>query len=69
MNDLKIEVIGMMCEGCEKRIVNSLSTIEGVNEVIANHKEGTVVIKSNEIIDKETVKEMIIDLGFEVKED
>ena len=47
MEEIKLNVNGMVCGGCEKRVVNSLSTIDGVKEVIANHNEGTVAIKSD----------------------
>lgn len=69
MEEIKINVEGMVCGGCEKRIVNSLSSIEGVNEVMANHNNGTVIIKANEKIEKQIIKEKIEDLGFEIKED
>lgn len=69
MEEIRLNVNGMVCGGCEKRVVNSLSTIDGVKEVTANHNEGTVVIKSDEKIDRNIIKEKIEDLGFEVKED
>lgn len=69
MYELKLNVLGMVCEGCEKRVVNSISILDGIKEVIANHKEGIVIVKTNEEIDKAVIKEMITDLGFEVKED
>ena len=69
MEEIRLNVNGMVCGGCEKRVVNSLSTIDGVKEIIANHNEGTVVIKSDEKIDINIIKEKIEDLGFEVKED
>lgn len=69
MEEIRLNVNGMVCGGCEKRVVNSLSTIDGVKEVIANHNEGTVAIKSDEKIDRNIIKEKIEDLGFEVKED
>lgn len=69
MEEIRLNVNGMVCGGCEKRVVNSLSTIDGVKEVIANHNERTVVIKSDEKIDINIIKERIEDLGFEVKED
>lgn len=68
MEEITINVNGMVCEGCEKRIMNRLSTIEGVKEVIANHKNGTVLIKTDDKIEKNVIEEMIEDLGFDVKE-
>lgn len=69
MKEIKMNVKGMVCGGCEKRVVNSLSEIEGVKEVIANHNEGIVIIKSDVEMEKDILKERIEDLGFEVEED
>lgn len=65
MKETIIKVQGMACEGCEKRIQNALKNMEGIENVVANHKEGTVIIKVNEI-DIDKVKERIKDLGFTV---
>ena len=63
-----IKVEGMMCEGCENRVQNVLSQIDGVEKVIANHKEGIVTVKANNEVDKNIIKEKIEDVGYEVKE-
>jgi copper chaperone CopZ len=68
MEEIKLNVNGMVCGGCEKRVVNAVSTIEGVKEVIANYNEGTVVVKSDIKISEDIIKEKIEDIGFEVKE-
>lgn len=68
MKEINLKVKGMHCEGCENRIKNSLSTIEGIEEVIANHIDGTVLIKTNKELDIEDIKEKIEDLGFENEE-
>lgn len=68
MEEMKINVSGMVCGGCEKRVVNCLSVIDGVKEVIADHTNGTVLVKADQEIDKDMVKEKIEDLGFEVEE-
>lgn len=65
MKETIIKVQGMACEGCENRIQNALKNIEGIEKVVANHKEGTVIVKANEI-DIDKVKERIEDLGFTV---
>ena len=65
MKEINLKVKGMHCEGCENRIKNSLSTIDGVDEVIANHVDGTVLVKTNKEVDLEEIKERIEDLGFE----
>lgn len=66
MEELKLNVSGMVCGGCEKRVVNALSELEGVKEVVADYKEGTVLIKSETKISEDIIKEKIDDLGFEV---
>ena len=48
MKEVTINVEGMMCAGCENRVKSALGEIEGVAEVIANHENGTVVVKMNE---------------------
>ena len=69
MKEINLKVKGMHCEGCENRIKNSLSTIEGVDEVIANHVDGTVLVKTNKEVDLDEIKERIEDLGFENEEE
>lgn len=64
---MEIKVQGMMCEGCENRIQNALSKIEGVEEVDANHKTGIVTITLSAQTDGDILKEKIEDLGFEVE--
>lgn len=68
MEEMKLNVIGMVCGGCEKRVVNAVSTIDGVKEVIANYNEGTVIVKLDKKISEDIIKEKIEDLGFEVGE-
>ena len=70
MKETKIKVNGMVCEGCEKKKKNALSTIDGVQSVEASHETGIVTVKSNEKVDKSAIEEKIDDIGFEVvKED
>lgn len=65
MQEIILNVKGMMCEGCENRIKNALSNTEGIKNIVANHKEGTVTITAVNI-DIDKVKEKIEDMGFEV---
>lgn len=67
MNEINLNVEGMMCGGCEKRIENALGDIKGVKNVKANHEEGTVKIESKKEIDMDVVKGKIENLGFKVK--
>lgn len=68
MKEVILNVEGMACGGCEKRINNALMEIEGVTEVTANHTQKKVIIKMKENVDLSEIKEMISELGFEVKE-
>ena len=67
MNEIILNVKGMMCNGCENRIQNALKTLDGVNEVDANHEDGTVKINMEDGVDVSKVKEKIEDIGFEVE--
>ena len=58
----------MVCGGCENRVKNAVNSIEGVEEVTADHTSGVVTIKANEDVLEEKVKERIEDIGFEVVE-
>lgn len=69
MKELIINVEGMVCGGCEKRVQNALKTIKGVKDVVADHTNGIVKLKIKENVEKEIIKQKIEDLGFVVKED
>ena len=64
--EIIINVKGMMCSGCENRIKNALSMVDGVENVEANHKDGTVKVFTKEDVEKELLEEKIEDLGFEI---
>ena len=69
MKETKIKVNGMVCEGCENRVKNVLSTIDGIESVEASHKTGIVTVMSSKEIERSAIEEKINDLGFEtVKE-
>ena len=70
MNKIIIKVNGMMCEGCENRIKNALNSIDGVENVNANHITGLVELLANETVSQNYIEQKIDDIGFEVvKED
>lgn len=69
MKELKFAVDGIKCTGCENRIVNSLNMVDGIQEVVASHVDGSVVVKMNESVDINSIKKHIEDLGFEVREE
>ena len=63
MKETIIKVQGMACGGCENRIQNALKNMEGIENVVANHKEGTVIVTTKETLIND-IKEKIEDLGF-----
>ena len=67
MNEIILNVEGMMCGGCEKRIENALGDVKAIKNVKANHEDGIVKIESKKEIDMDVVKEKIENLGFKVK--
>lgn len=67
MKETIIKVEGMVCGGCENRVQNALKTIEGVEEVVANHETGIVTVTAKDEVDEKVMKEKIEDIGFEVK--
>ena len=69
MKELIIKVEGMACNGCENRIQNALKIIEGVENIIANYTNGTVIVTLKNEVEESFLKETIEDLGFDVKED
>ena len=68
MKETIIKVEGMVCNGCENRVQNALKTIDGIENVVADHNTGTVTVTANNSVDEKTMKEKIEDIGFEVKE-
>ena len=67
MKETILNVKGMVCGGCEKRVENALGDIKGIKKVKANHENGTVKMESKKEIDMNVVKEKIENLGFKVK--
>ncbi len=68
MKEIILNVEGMVCTGCEKRVENSLKEIKNVKEVTANHENNKVIIKIEDEADINEIKDRIDELGFEVKE-
>lgn len=67
MKEIILNVEGMVCTGCEKRVENSLKEIKNVKEVTANHENNKVIIKMEDEADINEIKDRIDELGFEVK--
>ena len=68
MKEMIFNVEGMMCEGCENRIKNAVSLIDGVIDVSAKHDTGIVKVIARKNVTEEMVKEKIEDLGFSIND-
>ena len=66
MKEINFKIEGMECTGCERRIQNVVSSISGVEEVKANHENGTVKVIATDSTDVDKIKDKISNLGFEV---
>ena len=66
MKEMIFNVEGMMCEGCENRIKNAVSWIDGLIDVSAKHDTGIVKVLTRENVTEDINKEKIEDLDFKV---
>lgn len=63
---MKINVEGMACSGCEKRIQNALMEIDEIKSVKASHEIGVVEIVLDKEIDRVIIENIIEEIGFTV---
>ena len=61
-----IEVSGMTCDNCRKRVKNALNRIDGV-EAEVNLKKGTAVIHYSREISDEELAEAVEKAGYSLK--
>ena len=61
-----MKVEGMMCPHCEARVKKCLEEIAGVQEAVASHEAGTVVVTLTEEVSEDTLKKVIEDQGYKV---
>lgn len=61
-----IKIEGMMCPHCEARVKNILEEIDGVENAVTSHTEGTAVITLSKDIPDITFKAAIEDAGYKV---
>jgi len=68
MKTITLNVKGMVCEGCKKRVESALKTIDGILDVSADFETGKVLVTFKESVLEKSISDKIIDLGFEVEE-
>ena len=67
---IKLNIEGMVCNGCEETINHSVKKIEGVLQVNTSHKEGRSIIEFDSTkTNSESIKEVILSKGYVIKEE
>ena len=61
-----INVEGMHCDKCAKRIKEALLKLDNVSDVVVNLSKQEVIIKGDNILNKD-IKSCLQDLDYEVK--
>jgi Cu+-exporting ATPase len=64
MKRLELKIEGMHCEGCAKRIENSLQKKEKIKSVNVSFKEKKAIVETE--LSKEELQSYIEDIGFQV---
>jgi copper chaperone CopZ len=64
---VKFEVQGMTCEGCEKAVMASINKLEGIQEVSASHIAGESVVSFDSTqVNPTLITEAITSAGYVV---
>lgn len=66
MKEINMKVKGMVCGGCENRVKNALSDVNGVKSVEASFETGVVKVIADESVSSEIIENTVNDIGFEV---
>lgn len=63
---VKVQVSGMSCGGCEQRAATVLQRLEGVRQVTADHRSGVVSAEVDpQKVSRDTVAQRLAAAGFE----
>jgi copper chaperone CopZ len=57
----------MMCPRCVAHVTKALQSVEGVEEVDVNLKKKSAVVKTDGAVADETLTQVIVEAGYEVK--
>lgn len=63
---MKINVKGMNCKHCEKRVDEALKSL-GLKKIKIDLKTGEVSFKNQDEVSFEVIKEKILETGYEVE--
>jgi copper chaperone len=61
-----ITVAGMNCTGCEQKVTNALTTIEGVRRAEADQEIGEVEVVVDDDIEEDVLTGVIHDAGYDI---
>ena len=64
---IRMQIEGMMCPHCEARVKKALEAVEGVQEALVSHQEGSAVVKAAAAVSKDALAKAVTDAGYEVK--
>ena len=68
MNKKTVIIEGMQCNHCKVTVEKVLGAIEGIEKVEVNLSNKTVVIEMSKEIDNNTIKKVIEEAGFTLKQ-
>ena len=64
MVKMTVEIEGMMCSSCERRVNEALGRLEGVDSVSSSHESGLTEITAASPLAEADLKQVIEDIGF-----
>lgn len=66
MKEIKLNIKGMHCEGCSSRLERILKNLEGVKDAsVSLENKSAMILFDESIISESSIKESILDSGFE----
>jgi copper chaperone CopZ len=67
-DEMTLTVTGMTCGGCEKAVTWAVSSLDGVSNVTASHRENRVTFTYDPTkVDRAAVTKQIENAGYEVQ--
>ncbi len=66
-HEYSLNIGGMKCENCAKKITSLLEKIPGIEKAVASVKDGKIDIVSSLPVVKETVEKAVKEAGFDFK--
>ena len=63
-----IKIKGMSCQHCVSSVTKALSAIAGISDVNVSLEKGEATFTENSPVSKETIRNAITKIGFEVVE-